>query len=134
MSNNTAGQPAPTEQEIRAWLVEHVAEAASMTPDDIDVREPLESYGLSSREAVSMVGDLEDWLGRRLSPTLVWEYPTIEAIARYLNGHETSAMPARTTKSAPTELRPAITAADLAELSDEEAEALLLQKLDDLGQ
>lgn len=134
MSNNIAGQPAPTEQAIRTWLVEHVAEAAGMTPDDIDVREPLESYGLSSREAVSMVGDLEDWLGRRLSPTLVWEYPTIEAIARYLNGPAPKAAPAQAAKPAPAELRPATTAADLAALSDEDAEALLLQKLDDLGQ
>jgi len=134
MSDTKHGRT-PTEQDIRTWLIEHVAEAAGIPPDEVDVRDPLESYGLSSREAVSMVGDLEDWLGRRLSPTLVWEYPAIEALARYLNGaHPQPPGPTAPAPPAPTARQPALTAAEVAELSDEEAEALLLKKLTDLGQ
>lgn len=133
MDTTSTGASVPTEDDIRAWLIAHIAEVMGGRPEDIDIREPVESYGLSSREAVSMVGDLEDWLGRKISPTLVWEYPTIEAIAHFLDGRQTPTQASRR-PTAVNPLKAQTTAADLAELSDEEAEALLLQKLTDLGQ
>ncbi len=126
----------PSVEGVQAWLTANLAEALGIDPREIDIHEPLESYGLSSRDAVSLTGDLEDWLSRRVSPTLVWEYPTIEAIAHYLSGDAlgdtAQAGPVAQVNAAP--LRLATTAAELAEMSDEEAEALLLQKLTDLGQ
>ena len=79
---------------IRDWLVSRIA---GRFPADaaIDVREPLASYGLKSRDALELTGELEQWLGRRLSPGLIYHYPTIEAIARYLAGEdETQPAPA----------------------------------------
>ena len=32
-------------------------------------------------EAVSFAGDLEEWLGRDLPATLLWDYPTLAALA-----------------------------------------------------
>ncbi len=127
----------PAAEAIQAWLIANVAEALGIDPHEIDIHEPLESYGLSSRDAVSLTGDLEDWLSCRVSPTLVWEYPTIEAIAHYLSGDasgETAQTRLGVAQADAAPLRPATTAAELAEMSDEEAEALLLQKLTDLGQ
>ncbi|HEY53158.1 MAG TPA: acyltransferase domain-containing protein, partial [Caldilineae bacterium] len=80
--------PGFTAQEIQDWLIAQIAESVGMEPDEIDVREPLDAYGLSSRDAVTLSGDLEVWLGRRLSPTLVYEYPTIDALSRHLAGEE----------------------------------------------
>ena len=37
---------------------------------------------------VSLIGDLELWLGRGLAPTLAWDYPTIDALSRRLSGEE----------------------------------------------
>jgi acyl transferase domain-containing protein/acyl carrier protein len=74
----------PTEEAIQAWLVSQLSEQLGVEPGDIDVREPFDSYGLSSTEAVILSGDLGEWLGRRLTPMLVYEYPTVEALARYL--------------------------------------------------
>ncbi len=71
-------------EDIQEWLVSQLSNLLVLEPDDIDVREPLDTYGLASREAVMLSGDLEEWLGQRLSPTLVYEYPTIEALARCL--------------------------------------------------
>ena len=71
---------------ISDWLVARLAEVLGVSPQDIDVREPLTNFGLTSRDAVGLSGDLEEWLGRRLSPTLAYEYPTVEALARYLGG------------------------------------------------
>jgi len=79
-----AGLPKDREA-IQAWLITRVSTALSLNPDEIDVRETFSSFGLDSRTAVSLSGDLERWLGRRLPPTLVWDYPTIDALSRHLD-------------------------------------------------
>lgn len=86
---------------IEAWLINKVSTALSMTPDQIDPRETFSSYGLDSRTAVSLSGDLERWLGRRLSPTLVWDYPTIEAIAEHLGAAVGSTSPSSAESPSP---------------------------------
>lgn len=78
--------------EIQAWLVAQIAATLRLDPREIDVREPFDSFGLSSKEAVVLSGDLETLLGRDLSPTLVYEYPSIAALSRYL-GHAPAAAP-----------------------------------------
>jgi acyl carrier protein len=75
---------APTESAIRAWLVERLAESLEVPAADIDVREPFSSYGLDSPTAVGLSGELERWLGRRLSATLVWDFPSVELLASHL--------------------------------------------------
>lgn len=85
---------------IESWLVAKIAENLEIDPGEIDTHEPFVSFGLDSAQAVGLAGDLEEWLGRKLSPTLVWDYPTIEALARYLA--EDKSAPVVTTKiSAP---------------------------------
>src|SRR5690606_9641629 len=69
---------------IRAWLITELADRVGAAPDEIDSREPFAAYGIPSSEAVVLSGDLGDWLGRRLSPTLLWEFPTIDALACHL--------------------------------------------------
>jgi acyl carrier protein len=39
---------------------------------------------VDSARALLLVGDLETWLGRRLPPIVLWNYPTVEALARHL--------------------------------------------------
>jgi phthiocerol/phenolphthiocerol synthesis type-I polyketide synthase C len=77
------GEP-PAAQTISDWLVARLSEVLGVVPQDIDIQEPFTYYGLTSRDAVGLSGDLEDWLGRRLSPTLAYEYPTVEALSKYL--------------------------------------------------
>lgn len=79
MSKNSSGA-----ELIRAWLVAKVAERLGIEAHEIDIREPLASYGLGSTDAVILAGELAEWLGRKLSPALVYEYPTIEALAGHL--------------------------------------------------
>lgn len=71
---------------IEGWLVSKLAEILNMKPDEIDIQEPFANYGLDSVEAVTLSGDLETWLGRKLSATLVFDYPNIEALSRHLAG------------------------------------------------
>jgi acyl transferase domain-containing protein/NAD(P)-dependent dehydrogenase (short-subunit alcohol dehydrogenase family)/acyl carrier protein len=72
--------------ELQGWLIERLAQMRGMAPGAIDIRERLSRYGVSSVDAVRLITELSGTLGRRLSPTLVWEHPTIEALAMSLAG------------------------------------------------
>ncbi|HNO94681.1 MAG TPA: AMP-binding protein, partial [Anaerolineales bacterium] len=69
---------------LQAWLVTRIASMLEMDAASIDPRQPFTYYGLGSVQAVSLTGDLEDFLGRKLAPTLAWDYPTIELLANHL--------------------------------------------------
>lgn len=69
---------------IQTWLVTHLAEKLEIAPESINVKYPFDRYGLDSFAAVNLVGELEEWLACELSPTLPYEYPTVEGLTRYL--------------------------------------------------
>lgn len=71
-------------EEISLWLAQKIAHCAQLPVSEIDVYESFASYGLSSTDAVSISGELEEWLGRKLQPTLLYNYPTIDLLARAL--------------------------------------------------
>lgn len=73
-----------TATEIQDWIISHLAELLEVKTDEIDITIPFNRYGLDSSEAIGMTGELEDWLGQRLHPTLLYDYPTIEKLAQYL--------------------------------------------------
>jgi acyl carrier protein len=77
-----------TEAEIQAWLISNIATLVEIDPKNIDIAKPLEYYGMDSMQAMHLSGDLADWLGSELSPTVVWDYPTIELLARHLAGND----------------------------------------------
>jgi acyl transferase domain-containing protein/acyl-CoA synthetase (AMP-forming)/AMP-acid ligase II/acyl carrier protein len=84
----------PDADTIRGWLVQRIAGKLGIAADRVDVREPLARYGLDSLTAVQLAGDLGEWLGRSLSPVLVYEYPTIEGLAAALSaGRDRAARP-----------------------------------------
>jgi len=70
--------------QIREWLSNQIAERMGINPEEIDPKLPFQNFGLDSKEAVNLSGDLETLLDRRLSPTLLWQYPNIEALSEYL--------------------------------------------------
>ena len=76
-------QPLTTES-IQSWLINNVAELLEMSADEVDLQEPFHSFGLSSLDEVTLSGDLEGWLNIKLSPTITWDYPTIEVLSKYL--------------------------------------------------
>jgi acyl carrier protein len=69
---------------ITQGLVNRLAAQLECSSDDIDVTMPFSAYGLDSVAAVALSGDLQDWLGVKLPPTLTWDYPTIELLAEFL--------------------------------------------------
>ncbi len=82
-----ASQPASgSEAQIRAWLVQRLAALLQVDAAAIDVTAPFARYGMDSARSVSLSGELEDWLSRRLPTTLLYQYPTVEALSRHLAG------------------------------------------------
>jgi len=84
----------PTAVEIERWLIGKLAEELGLKSDEIDVREPVSSYGVDSMTALTLTGDLEEWLGLTLSPTLAWDYPTVASLAEHLSEELRTAAPA----------------------------------------
>jgi malonyl CoA-acyl carrier protein transacylase len=70
--------------EIQAWLAQKIAEILQLSPEQIDFKQPLAVYGLSSVKAASIAAELEKWLGMTVAPTIVYDYPTIQALSDYL--------------------------------------------------
>ncbi|MBW4687497.1 MAG: thioester reductase domain-containing protein [Komarekiella atlantica HA4396-MV6] len=84
-------QQPQTVETIQAWLVHKISQQLKINPQDIDVRESLTSYALDSVQAVNISGELENWLGRKFSPSLLWDYSTIEKLTQHLvSGSEVS--------------------------------------------
>jgi acyl transferase domain-containing protein/acyl-CoA synthetase (AMP-forming)/AMP-acid ligase II/acyl carrier protein len=71
-------------ENITDWLVAKVTKELQVSPEEISIYEPLAQYGLGSLTAVKISGELQEWLGRELSPTLLYDYPSIAALAQYL--------------------------------------------------
>ncbi|MGZ9236091.1 MAG: beta-ketoacyl synthase N-terminal-like domain-containing protein, partial [Anaerolineales bacterium] len=84
---------------IQTWLVSRIAALLEMEPVSIDPRQPFTYYGLGSVQAVSLTGDLEVFLNRKLAPTLAWDYPTIELLANFLANDSRPVKPITSTAS-----------------------------------
>ncbi|MEX0777944.1 MAG: AMP-binding protein [Phycisphaeraceae bacterium] len=69
---------------VRAYLIAKFAAAMHITGDEIDPDESLARYGLDSLAAVNVALAIADELHVELPPSLLWDYPTITALAGYL--------------------------------------------------
>jgi acyl-CoA synthetase (AMP-forming)/AMP-acid ligase II/acyl carrier protein len=75
---------ARSREDIEDFLVQKLCSGLGISSDDMDVSQPFSSFGLDSLRAVSLLDEVATWLGRSLSPTLFWDYPTISALAAHL--------------------------------------------------
>jgi acyl carrier protein len=75
----------PTAREIQEWIVSYLADLLEIEAEEVDVTIPFDRYGLDSSAAVGMTGDIEDWLGTDIDPTLLYDYPTVEALVKHLS-------------------------------------------------
>jgi acyl transferase domain-containing protein/acyl-CoA synthetase (AMP-forming)/AMP-acid ligase II/acyl carrier protein len=69
---------------IEQWILDWLAERLAVAPSQLDAHTPFAALGLDSLSAVRLSGELEEWLGLRLSPTLAFEYPTPKTLASFL--------------------------------------------------
>ncbi|WP_416977676.1 SDR family NAD(P)-dependent oxidoreductase [Streptomyces sp. T028] len=78
-------------QNLRNALVRLVSDISGISPEQLDDARPLAEYGLTSRDAVGLTGELEKMLNRPLSATLLWEHPTIGQLVSTLTAADRAA-------------------------------------------
>ncbi|MER5377696.1 SDR family NAD(P)-dependent oxidoreductase [Streptomyces sp. NPDC002553] len=78
----------PGSEALRAVLVRLVSDLCGISPEQLDDARPLAEYGLTSRDAVGLTGELEKVLDRPLSATLLWENPTLAQLVGALTDDE----------------------------------------------
>jgi acyl carrier protein len=121
-----------TAREIEQWLIQRIAARLRIASHKIGVATPFLEFGIGSMDAVQIVADLERWLGRRLSPTAVYNYPNIAALARYLANdppRPDKAGPHVDVDSAAPEGTPEEILREVKELSQDEIETYILQEM-----
>ena len=76
----------PKLTELQHWMCQQLANVLQLDPQEINLDAPFAEYGLDSRSGIALVATLEDWLGgAELSPTLLWQYPSVAALSAYLS-------------------------------------------------
>lgn len=115
---------------LKVWLKVWISRCVEIPVTQVQADEPFTSFGLDSTDAVEIVYDLEQHIGQELDATLLWNYPTIDALVGYLLVEmDDAASPARSVNPVQTPAEPVRSAADIAAMSDEEVLGLLLKEV-----
>ncbi len=69
---------------VEGYLLQWLIERGGVAAEKVGRDRPFAEYGLDSVTAVEMTQQLEDSLGVRLAPVMVWNYPTPAAMSQYL--------------------------------------------------
>jgi acyl transferase domain-containing protein/acyl carrier protein/short-subunit dehydrogenase len=69
---------------VSRLIQEHLAAKLGVAPDAVLLTERFRRLGVDSLMATSMLAAIGAHLGRSLSPTLAWQYPTPGELAKYL--------------------------------------------------
>jgi acyl carrier protein len=112
--------------------IAHVLRIAD--PGSLQRDQPLLDLGFDSLMAVELRDVLRRSIGldRKLPATLVFDHPTIAAISTYLDGLLAPAPVTDAPASEPVDAAPRLGAAAVADLSEDEAEAMLLARLTEI--
>ena len=73
-----------TAPDLRAWLVERVAEYVGLPEDRVRTDVDLTEYGLDSISALTVCTDIEDAFGVSVEPTALWDHTTIDAFGAFV--------------------------------------------------
>jgi acyl carrier protein len=76
----------PSAENVRAWLIGHVARYLDEPAGAIDPNVPLPEYGLDSVYAFTLCAEIEDTLGVIVEPVLIWEAGNLTGLADHIAG------------------------------------------------
>lgn len=88
MNNNLSNSLSKNQDnatKIQTWLVAEISYLLGVNPEEINIREPLDSYGLDSAQTIVIASKAEKFLGFKLSLIHLWYYPTIEELSLRLS-------------------------------------------------
>ncbi|WP_416969928.1 acyl carrier protein [Streptomyces sp. 4F14] len=84
MPGTTGQRTASAQAALRDWLTTEIAQLLGTAPEDIDRTAPFGEYGLESISGLTLAAAIEDHLGIEVDPTVVWDHPSIDALAAHL--------------------------------------------------
>jgi len=70
--------------EIEQWLAALIGEILELSPGEIEMTARFDRYGLDSVAVVSVTEGLSQYLERELDATVMYDFPTIQKLARHL--------------------------------------------------
>ncbi|AOW95154.1 polyketide synthase [Rhodococcus sp. WMMA185] len=70
-----------TVAQLREWLRNWIADVTGQPIEQITDDRPMEEFGLSSRDAVALSGEIEELVGVTLTATVAYQHPTIASLA-----------------------------------------------------
>jgi acyl carrier protein len=121
----------PAEERLGALehhLREQAARVLGLAPARIALREPLGNLGFDSLMTLELRNRIEASLGLKLSATVVWNYPTITALAEYL-ARKLDLAPADAAARPAPAAAPSALAVAVRDLTEDEAAAALAETL-----
>lgn len=74
--------------DIAARLRETIAGLLETGPEKVDEHRSLRDLGMTSLTIMAMLSSVAEWLGRPVPAWVVWQYPTVAALAGHLAGDE----------------------------------------------
>ncbi|GAA4552149.1 SDR family NAD(P)-dependent oxidoreductase [Amycolatopsis samaneae] len=86
----SGADPGTVRQRLRAI----VAAEQGVPAEDVDTGSSFHDLGLSSSQLISACGEFEDWLGSPVPASMLYQYPTIDALTAALTGPAVSPTPA----------------------------------------
>jgi NADPH:quinone reductase-like Zn-dependent oxidoreductase/acyl carrier protein len=135
----TVAEPAQRRDMLEAHVREQLSAVLRLAPSRIDARTPFRNMGIDSLMALELRNRLEATVGVMLSATMVWNYPTIAALAPFLAERlgldlKDNAQPGATGTAAEGAGAASIDHGELDTLSEDELAAMLAQELGALEQ
>ena len=74
-----------THRPILRWLTTQLASYLEVPATTISPMVPLAEMGVDSVHAISLVGDVELHFDIDVDPTMIFDYPTLSAIAEFIS-------------------------------------------------
>ncbi len=69
---------------LQKIITQHIAESLNINPQSVDLNKSFFALGVDSLKAIEMIGILSKYLNISMSETLLFEYPTIAQLSKYL--------------------------------------------------
>jgi polyketide synthase 13 len=73
-----------TAREIETWLINWVSKETGKKAHEVDPEETFINLGLSSRQAITLTGEIEDELNMSADVSSAWDHPSIRKLAAHL--------------------------------------------------
>jgi hypothetical protein len=134
-----AAPPAQRRRSMEQFLAVQAASALGLSgPSAVSRKVPLNEQGLDSLLAVEMRNAIARALGRSLPASLLFDHPSVNALARHLledvlQPGDKAARVSTADNVASLQEAKHVLESDIGRLSDDEAEALLSRELDELA-